>query len=105
VLRSGPPFSPKGKGAMAKISFADVHPLVGDGTTPRPDITKQDAPVTNSVTKQDAPVMKPVTKGLTSAPSVTKLGRPPKGEAAMSPAERQRAYRARKRQNRKDHEP
>jgi hypothetical protein len=94
---------------MAKISFADVHPPVGDGTTPRPDITKQDAPVTNSVTKQDAPVMKPVTKsvteGLTSAPSVTKLGRPPKGEAAMSPAERQRAYRARKRQNRKDHEP
>jgi hypothetical protein len=83
---------------MAKISFADVHPPVGDGTTPRPDITKQDAPVMKPVTKS-------VTEGLTSAPSVTKLGRPPKGEAAMSPAERQRAYRARKRQNRKDHEP
>ena len=43
-------------------------------------------------------------EALKEAQSVTKLGRPPKGEAAMSPAERQRAYRERKR-NRKDSEP
>lgn len=46
------------------------------------------------------PVTKPVTKASTVTElrvAVTKTGRPPKGEKAMTAAERMKAYRKRKR--------